>query len=68
MNDDDSIVRSESYFKSNDFDCSREHLLNEIAERAEHWFKQIDGSYKIPRVGGQIEQLIEMAIAAKLKG
>lgn len=67
MKDADSIVRSESYFKSDDFDCSREHLLNEIAERAEHWFKQTDGTYKIPRVGGQVEQLIEMAIAAKMK-
>lgn len=68
MTDNKAISRSASYFKSDVFDCSREHLLNEIADRAEHWFKQTDGTYSIPRVGGQIEQLIEMAIAAKLKG
>ncbi|MGN5048581.1 hypothetical protein ACTG16_22035 [Aeromonas sp. 23P] len=61
------VTRPESYFHSDNFDCSKEHLLNEIATRAEHWFKNANGTYDIPRVGGQLEQIIEMAIAAKLK-
>lgn len=62
-----SVSRPAAYFQSERFDCSREHLLNELATRAELWFKQTDGSYQIPRVGGQIEQILEMAIAAHLK-
>ncbi len=61
------IVRNNEYFHGADFDCSKEHLLNELTSRAEHWFKQADGTYAIPRVGGQLEQILEMAIAAKLK-
>lgn len=61
------ITRQRSYFTNADFDCTRDHLLNEIAARAEYWFKQTDGTYNIPRLGGKIEQLIEMAIAAELK-
>ena len=61
------ITRDLGYFKSEDFNCSKEHLINEAIARAEHWFKNVDGSYDIPRVGGQLEQLIEMLIAAKLK-
>lgn len=55
------------YFKSKRFDCSKEHLLGEIATRAECWHKQMDGSYSLPKLGGQISQILEMAIAAKLK-
>ena len=61
------VVRSAEYFQSEDFDCTKERLLNELATRAEHWFKQTDGSYHVPKVGGQGEQIIEMAIAASLK-
>ncbi|WP_218309901.1 hypothetical protein [Alteromonas antoniana] len=60
-------VRNKEYFNGAEFDCSKEHLLNELATRAEQWFKQTDGAYAIPRVGGQLEQILEMAIAAKLK-
>ena len=55
------------YFKSKRFDCSKEHLLNELATRAEYWHKEIDGSYSLPKLGGQLSQILEMAIAAKLK-
>ena len=61
------VVRDLAYFQSDAFDCSREHLLKELAVRAEFFCKQVDGTYLIPRVGGQAEQIIEMAIAAKLK-
>ncbi len=108
------IIRTPAYFESDDFDCSREYLLNEIVCRARYWLKRTDGSYNtahddsqvalflktvigengdpcqlkrlgelakttetwlrddagnyaIPRVGGQIEQLMEMAISAELK-
>ncbi len=67
MADNEFLTRDENYFRSEGFDCDRDFLLNELSDRAEFWFKNVDGSYSIPKVGGQIEQLIEMAIAAKIK-
>ena len=48
-------------------DCTHEHLLKELACRAEYFFKLVDGSYELPRCGGQAEQVLEMAIAAHIK-
>lgn len=67
MGADNFVTRDEKYFRSDSFDCDREFLLNEVSDRAELWFKNVDGTYSIPKVGGQIEQLIEMLIAAKIK-
>lgn len=35
-------------------ESSREHLLSEAANRADYFFRQIDGSYKFPSLGGQV--------------
>jgi hypothetical protein len=47
-------------------DVSSEFLLNELSIRAEYWFKQVDGSYDIP-ADGRVAQLLQMAIAARIK-
>ena len=62
-----TINRDRSYFENSDFDASKDHLLNELSVRAEYFCKRADGSYDVPRMGGQCEQVIEMAIAAALK-
>lgn len=64
----DVVKRDAHYFKSKKFDCSREHLLSELAVRSDMFFRQLDGSYDIPKSGGQVEQVLEMAIAAYIKG
>lgn len=45
-------------------DLDRRHLLNEAADRADYFFRQTDGSYKFPSLGGHVSQLIEMLLAA----
>lgn len=64
---DDIVIRPVSYFAEEQFDCNAQHLLEELATRAELWFRATDGTYHIPRVNGQVEQIIEMAIAAHMK-
>lgn len=51
------------------FDCSREHLLEQVAERSQYYFAQIDGTFRFPDANGQgqIIEIIEMALAASLK-
>lgn len=62
-----TINKPLDYFTSEDFESSREYLLNEIANRAKYFFRRADGSYSFPKCGGQAEQIIEMTIAASLK-
>lgn len=31
-----TVTRTPDYFRTDDFDCSKEHLLEQIANRAEH--------------------------------
>src|SRR5690606_12974424 len=45
-------------------ESSREHLLSEAANRADYFFRQIDGSYSFPAPDGQVAQIIEMLLAA----
>lgn len=51
----------------NSSDISRDHLLSEAACRADYFFRKPDGDYMIPRVGGQVEQVLTMLLSAHHK-
>ena len=61
------ITISKSDLITNYESCTREHLINEILTRVNYYFGRTDGTYSVPKVDGQVNQIIEMAIAASLK-
>lgn len=67
INNDRHITEKE--LRSERFDCTQEHLLKQIMQRANYYFKRTDGSFSFPDAGGhgQLIEIIEMTLAASLK-